>query len=233
MAWALVPALQEFRVQINALCPHRDKDSDGVIGDYNHQKGDSSHNPDDTGKGNAEWDSDPDGKQEVRAVDIDVDFRTPGVTASRLVAHLIKYAKNGTFWWIRYIIYNRKIYSRSTGFAARDYGGSNPHDKHIHINNDYTQAADNVHGVNYRLDELVEEVVTEAEIQRVSDLAAQKVIAALAKELQTTTTDAPSQIVKNLRRITVQYPLTADYSVLNLYGDLQEFLESQETEETS
>lgn len=155
MAWELVPALQEFRTQINHVAPNRDKASDGVIGDYNHQKGDSSHNPDDTGRNNAEWDSDPDGKEEVRAVDIDIDFREEGITADRLVAHLIHYAKNGTFWWLRYFIYNRRIYRKSTGFVSQTYTGANPHDKHIHINNDFTQSADNVSGVNYRLEELL------------------------------------------------------------------------------
>jgi hypothetical protein len=155
MAWELVPALQEFRTQINEVAPNRDRASDGVIGDYNHQKGDSSHNPDDTGRNNSEWDTDPDGKEEVRAIDIDIDFRQSGITADRLVEHLIKYAKNGTFWWLRYIIYNRKIYSKSTGWAERDYFGSNPHDKHIHINNDFTQSADNKSGCDYRLEELL------------------------------------------------------------------------------
>jgi hypothetical protein len=155
MAWELVPALQEFRTQINQVAPNRDRSSDGVIGDYNHQKGDSSHNPDDTGRNNSEWDTDPDGKEEVRAVDIDIDFRQPGITADRVVAHLIRYAKNGTFWWLRYIIYDRKIYSKSSGWVERDYFGSNPHDKHIHVNNDFTQPADNKSGCDYRLEELL------------------------------------------------------------------------------
>ncbi len=180
MAWTLVPALQEFRIQINELCPNRDKASDGVIGDYNHQKGDSSHNPDDTGKGNAEWDSDPDGKEEVRAVDIDVDFRREGVTAQRLVNHLVKYAKNGTFWWIRYVIYNRKMYHRRNGFAATDYTGANPHDHHVHINSEFTQSSDNVSGVNYRLEELVEEVVTGQDKKDIAKLVVAEITGAMA-----------------------------------------------------
>jgi hypothetical protein len=169
LAWTLVPCLQEFREQINEVAPNRDKASDGVIGDYNHQKGDSSHNPDDTGRGNSEWDTDPDGKEEVRAVDIDIDFRQPGITARRLVDHLLHYAKNGTFWWIRYIIYDGKIYSKSTGFAERDYRGSNPHDKHIHINSDFTQAADNKTGCNYRLRELLPQEESSMTVQNVAD----------------------------------------------------------------
>ncbi len=155
MAWTLVPALQEFRTQINEVAPNRDRASDGVIGDYNHQKGDSSHNPDDTGRNNAEWDTDPDGKEEVRAIDIDIDFRQSGITAERVVEHLIHYAKNGTFWWLRYIIYDSKIYSKNSNWLPRNYTGSNPHDKHIHINSDFTQKADNVSDVNYRLNELL------------------------------------------------------------------------------
>lgn len=225
MAWVLVPALQEFRVQINRLCPTRDKASDGVIGDFNHQQGDSSHNPDDTGRNNSEWDTDPDNKQEVRAIDVDIDFRTPGVTANKLLAHLIKYAKNGTFWWIRYFIYNEKMYHKRNDFEPVAYNGVNPHDKHIHINNDYTQKADGVSGVDYRLEELVEEEVTEAEIKRIinesSDLAAEKVIKALGEDLQTATTTNPSGIVRNLRRIAVQYPFTDGKTLFDVFDALK------------
>lgn len=165
MAWIVVPNLLELRDQLNKIAPNRDKASDGTVGDYNHSKGKSSHNPDDT-VGNAEWEGDPDGKEEIRAIDLDVDFKVPGLTAEKLVNHLIKYAKNGTFWWIRYIIYDRKIYHKNTGFAERSYGGSNPHDKHIHVNSDFSQRADEVSGCNYRLNELVEEDMNPEEIAK-------------------------------------------------------------------
>lgn len=122
MAWVVVPNLLELRKQLDEIAPNRDRASDGTVGDYNHSQSKSSHNPDDT-KGNAEWEGDPDGKEEIRAIDLDIDYRVPGLTADEFVAHLVKYAKNGTFWWIRYIIYDRNIYHKSTGFSERSYGG--------------------------------------------------------------------------------------------------------------
>lgn len=171
LAWSVVPALAELRTQLDNVFPKRDHASDGTIGDYAHSQEDSSHNPDDTGKHNAEWDTDPDGKQEVRAVDIDIDFKDSRASAQELVNHLIKYAKNGTFWWLRYIIYNRKIYHKSSEWIAQDYTGTSPHTEHIHVNNDFTTAADNVSGVNYRLSELVE-VATVATQFNAEDIAA-------------------------------------------------------------
>lgn len=160
MAWVIVPNLLEFRSQLNEAAPNRDKKSDGGIGDYEHSQGRSSHNPDDTGENNAEWDSDSDATEEVRAIDVDVDFRQEGLTAQKLVNHLVKYAKNGTFWWIRYVIYNEKIYRRSNGFAQESYTGANSHTQHVHINSDYTQSADQVRNVDYRLGELVDMPLT-------------------------------------------------------------------------
>src|ERR1044071_8683123 len=111
MAWFIVPALEELRMQLNAVFPNRDKSSDGGIGDTSHAAGKSSHNPDKTGS--PEY-SDGDSLDEVRARDFDVDLRDPEVSAKDVVNHLVRWAKKpkseGGFWWIRYIIYNRKMY---------------------------------------------------------------------------------------------------------------------------
>ncbi len=40
------------------------------------------------------------------------------------------------------VIYNRRIWSRSWGWTAREYTGSNPHDKHAHFSSRYTTAAE-------------------------------------------------------------------------------------------
>lgn len=34
---------------------------------------------------------------------------------------------------LEYVIFNRKIYSRSSGFDEDDYTGSNPHEDHVHL----------------------------------------------------------------------------------------------------
>lgn len=152
-SWVIVPALEDLRLQLNAIAPNRDKKSDGGIGDTSHAAGRSSHNPDETG--NPEWNGDPDNKPEVRARDFDKDLKHPTISAERVVQHLLKYARNGTFWWLRYIIFNKRIWRKSNGWRQERYTGVNAHTEHFHVNNDFTQAADNVSGVNYRLRELL------------------------------------------------------------------------------
>lgn len=152
MAWVVVPALEALREQLNEVAPGRDKSSDGSIGDTSHAAGRSSHNPDRTG--NPEH-RDGDSADEVRARDFDKDLRHPDLTMLEVVKHLVLGARAGRFWWLRYVIYQGVIYSKSAGWAARAYTGSNRHDHHAHVNNDFTQAADTVRGVDYHLEDLV------------------------------------------------------------------------------
>lgn len=111
MAWYLNRALSNFRNEVNARWPNRDKTSDGTIGDTAHQATNSDHNPDGDGS--------------VDAWDMDVD----GVDVQACINAAIQHES------IQYIIYNRRITSRSWGLGSwRDYTGSNPHDKHVHFN---------------------------------------------------------------------------------------------------
>jgi len=153
MVWLVVPNLEELRQQLNEHFPNRDKTSDGSIGDTSHAARASSHNPDKTG--NPEY-RDGDAKDEVRARDFDADLRDPaGVTAERVVQHLVEWARAGKLPHVRYIIFNKRIWSRSDWFKTHAYTGSNPHDKHFHVNSDFTSAADEARNVNWGLDVLV------------------------------------------------------------------------------
>lgn len=150
--WAVVPNLQELLEQMNARFPLRDKSSDGSIGDTSHAARSSSHNPDETG--NPEH-RDADAKDEVRARDFDADLRDPaGVTMERVVQHVVEMARAGRLPYLRYVIFNKRIWTKSNGFKTQVYTGSNTHEKHAHFNSDFTEAADNARGVNWGLSEI-------------------------------------------------------------------------------
>ncbi|NYT96330.1 peptidoglycan-binding protein [Salinispora sp. H7-4] len=152
MAWTVVPNLDEARDQLNRRFPDRDTRSDGSIGDTSHQRYPSSHNPDRTGR--PEY-RDGDQLDEVRARDFDADLHDPGgVTMEQVVQLWVTLARSGALWWVRYIIYQGRIWHRRHNFATRAYTGSNRHTTHCHVNSDFTQAADTVRRTDWQLDQL-------------------------------------------------------------------------------
>lgn len=115
----LAPALARLRTEVNSRWPSRDRSSDGWIGDAAHQASKSDHNPN--------------GRGVVDAIDIDVD----GIDVAFLVALCIRHPA------VNYVIWNRRIWSRSHGFIARAYTGSNPHTKHMHVSLIQSSSAEN------------------------------------------------------------------------------------------
>jgi len=118
------PSLARLRNEINQKWPNRDKRTDGWIGDTSHagtgtpESGGSDHNPNRRGV--------------VDAYDIDVD----GISCPAVVAKAIAHPATN------YVIWSRKIWSRSQRFAPRTYTGSNPHTDHIHVSILQTVAAE-------------------------------------------------------------------------------------------
>jgi len=117
MAHFLAPPLAQLRAEINALWPHRDKTSDGWIGDTSHQARPSDHNPDYSAGGI------------VRAIDIDEDL-TIGLAevgaAMPLVNAILRDPR------VRYVIYEGRIWYVDTQ-RWEPYSGPNAHRHHVHV----------------------------------------------------------------------------------------------------
>lgn len=119
----LAPSLVRLRDEINKAFPHRDKSSDGWLGDAAHQSRPSDHNPNSRGV--------------VDAIDVDVDDADPSKDLrTLLIKAAIKHPAT------HYVISNGKIYSREYGFAAREYTGTNGHFHHVHVSISQTIAAE-------------------------------------------------------------------------------------------
>jgi hypothetical protein len=136
-SWILVPCLVSLRSEFNALAPYRDKASDGSIGDLAHSQSSSDHNPDETGRTPYE---DADSINEVHAVDVDKDLRKSGWSMTKAVEIIVVRHRQGKDNRLQNVIYNRRIWSRSWGWTARAYTGSNAHTQHAHFSSRYTTA---------------------------------------------------------------------------------------------
>lgn len=137
--WILVPCLVTLRNEFNAIAPDRDKTSDGSIGDAKHRKTISDHNPDESGNVPTR---DSDKIDEVHGLDVDKNLNTPGLTMEKVIQYILSECrKPGTSGKdrgrLKYIIYNKRIWKASDNWKARDYHGSNPHDKHAHFSAEY------------------------------------------------------------------------------------------------
>jgi hypothetical protein len=136
-SWILVPCLVKLRSEFNVIAPNRMKDSDGSIGDPAHQDSQSDHNADETGNVPIH---DPDRVNEVHAIDVDIDLNVPGLSMEVVVQFLLMRCRIGAENRLRYIIFNRRIWSASDGWRQRVYTGANAHDKHAHFSSSYDTA---------------------------------------------------------------------------------------------
>lgn len=116
MGYRLAKSLSVLRDQIDAQWPDRNKASDGWIGDTAHASRKSDHNA---------WVRDEKGGV-VTALDVTHD-PAHGVDCNR-IADSVKDDPR-----VKYVIWNRKIWNPSVSKSWRQYSGSNPHTKHVHI----------------------------------------------------------------------------------------------------
>lgn len=133
--WVLVPCLKQLFAEFDRIAPSRDHASDGSIGDTVHEQEVSDHNPDETGSVPIH---DADHVNEVHAIDADSTLRESDLTMEKVVQFLLGRCRSGAEKRLRYIIYNRRIWSASSGWVQKAYTGPNPHDKHAHFSASYT-----------------------------------------------------------------------------------------------
>lgn len=124
MAWTPDAGVVRLRDQIDAAAPHRARGADGTIGDAAHQAGTSDHNPEHPAPaGNPDY--------QVDALDVTHD---PAHGAD--MAELTEAIRLSRDPRVKYVIYNRRIFSGATGsqpWVWRPYSGDDPHTNHAHV----------------------------------------------------------------------------------------------------
>lgn len=126
--WRPAKSLVTLKEQVNRRAPGRRKDSDGTIGNEAHCHGGAPSSSD-----HCPWVRDGN-TGVVTAIDITHDPR-PGMCDAGALAEALRASDDPR---LKYIIWNRRIANSSAIGSARRwqwraYGGSNPHDKHVHI----------------------------------------------------------------------------------------------------
>jgi hypothetical protein len=132
--WVLIPCLKALFAEFDRIAPSRDRASDGSVGDLAHQNEVSDHNPDETGRVPIH---DADHINEVHAIDVDNNLRESDLTMEKVVQFLLARCRSGAEKRLRYMIYNRRIWSASSGWVQKTYTGPSPHTEHAHFSASY------------------------------------------------------------------------------------------------
>ena len=157
-SWVLIPCLKTLRSEFDKIGPNRDKTTDGSVGDEAHHNSVSDHNPDETGNVPIR---DADSTNEVHA--IDVDKSGPWLNSQSMekaVQFLLKRCRSGAEHRLRYIIFNRRIWSASSGWVEKSYTGANPHTEHAHFSASY-ETAHEASTASWHLEDLIMPTVAE------------------------------------------------------------------------
>jgi hypothetical protein len=149
-SWVLVPCLIRLRSEFDQMAPQRDRASDGAVGDAAHQAEVSDHNPDETGSVPIH---DADKLNEVHAIDVDSDLLESDLTMEKVVQFLLGRCRSGAETRLRYIIYRRRIWSASSGWAEKAYTGASPHTEHAHFSVSYASSGE-ASTVSWRLEDI-------------------------------------------------------------------------------
>jgi hypothetical protein len=130
----LIPCLRCLFDEFDLIAPSRDHASDGDIGNTAHQAEVSDHNDDEVGKVPIH---DADHIHEIHAIDVDNNLNESDLTMEKCVQFLLGRCRSGAEKRLRYIIYNRRIWSASSGWVQKTYTGASPHTEHAHFSASY------------------------------------------------------------------------------------------------
>ena len=148
--WILIAAGKALFAEFDRIAPSRDHASDGSIGNTAHQEEVSDHNPDETGKVPIH---DADHINEVHAIDVDNNLRESDLTMEKVVQFLLGRCRSGAEKRLRYIIYNRRIWSASSGWVQKTYTGASAHTEHAHFSFSYITSLE-ASTASYHLEEI-------------------------------------------------------------------------------
>jgi peptidoglycan hydrolase-like protein with peptidoglycan-binding domain len=116
--WYASPSLVKLRKEVDARWPGRSRASDGVIGDARHAARTNSHNPVGSSGGP---------RVGTRGAVHAIDITSSGIDVQAFLSAVVG---DSRVW---YVIHDGRIWSRTTGWAARSHRGD-PHTTHIHVN---------------------------------------------------------------------------------------------------
>lgn len=165
-SWILIPCLEQLFAEFDRIAPRRDKASDGRVGDTAHQQESSDHNPDETGNVPIH---DADKVNEVHAIDVDNNLNESDLTMEKVVQFLLGRCRSGVEKRLRYIIYNRRIWSASSGWVQKTYSGASAHTEHAHFSASYETARE-ADTSSWHLADLLEDDMQDADWTRMAKL---------------------------------------------------------------
>lgn len=159
----LVACLAQLRTEFDQLAPGRSKASDGWIGDAAHAASSSDHNDDESGTVPIH---DADSTHEVHALDVTAAGPWPdGLTMEKIVQFVLVRCRSGAENRLRYLIFNKRIWSASSGWVQKTYAGASPHTEHAHFSASY-ETAKEASAASWHLEDLV--ALTADEIKRIA-----------------------------------------------------------------
>ena len=183
--WVLIPSLKQLFAEFDFIAPDRDHASDGSIGNAAHMLEVSDHNRDDTAGSKAAF-NDHDGVREVRAIDVDnnLNFVVDGFKdpMEGVIRFLLARCRSGVEKRLEYIIYNRRIWTRSSGWVQKTYTGASAHTEHAHFSGRHDGAYDN-QAQSWHLED-IPVAITAADLAKIAKLIADseaRVLAAVGK----------------------------------------------------